>query len=117
MAGVTIPAWKILDVCAIELERFPSYYADDYYSISCHGLPHPAQLQGEAYDSTTFVPRWNWSVYLKKNITKNVAIIAQLSRDHQRAERHPGAMQYNDYGAAAVKPDEWGWHLCTRFHF
>ncbi|MBN1757765.1 MAG: hypothetical protein JW863_05580 [Chitinispirillaceae bacterium] len=117
MAGITIPCWKVLDICAIEIEHFPSYYADDYYTASTHGFPLPAPLQGETYDSTTFVPRWNWSLYLKKDISRNVTIIAQAARDHQRAEKHPGAKQFNDYGASTVKKDEWGWHLCARFHF
>lgn len=117
MVGVSIPAWKILDVFAVEFERFPSYYADDYYTLSTHGIPQPAELSGETYDSTVFVPRWNWSVYLKKNVTENFTIIAQFARDHQRAERHPGVLEFNDYGVMAVKPDEWGWRLCTRFHF
>ncbi|MBN1127971.1 MAG: hypothetical protein JXA71_03235, partial [Chitinispirillaceae bacterium] len=31
MAGVNIPLWKILDVCALEIEKYPAPYPNDYY--------------------------------------------------------------------------------------
>jgi hypothetical protein len=119
MVGVTIPMWKVLDVCAFELERFPSPNPDNYYATVINGLPVPNARgnSGDQYDSLTYIPRWNWSLYMKKQIIKNFSVVCQIGRDHQRWEMHPSEAVFYDFEAAMVKPDEWGWHLMGVFTF
>lgn len=109
MAGVNIPFWKILDICAIELERFPSYFPDSYWRPVINAYPLPVKPAGEEYDSTVYKPRWNWSLYLKKNFTEHFGMVLKVGRDHTRWEMHPAQYPYYDFESAMVKPDEWGW--------
>lgn len=118
MVGVNLPFWKILDVCAFELERFPSPNPDNYYATVINGLPVPnARNNGQQYDSSTYQPRWNWSLYMRKQMVKNFSVVCQMGRDHQRWEMHPSQAIFYDFEAAMVKPDEWGWHVMGVFTF
>lgn len=119
MFGFNIPAWKIMDVCALEFERFPGYSPDNYFRTVINGNPVPIDRtqMGVHYDSSVYVPRWNWSLYMKKQMVKNFSVVCQLGRDHQRWEMNPSEAVFNDFEAAMVKPDEWGWHLMGVFNF
>ena len=119
MLGINIPLWKILDVCAFEIERYPSPSPNNPASIIKDGNPLPYFKQTLAYDTgSTYVPRWYWSLYLKKQIIKNFSIVCQMGRDHIRWEM-PMNYQviYYDYEEAMVKPDEWGWHIKMVLNF
>ena len=124
MAGINIPFWKILDVCALEFEYFPSPNPNSAISIIKDGYPLPFYAfnnREEGYDTgsgNAYVPRWYWSVYLKKQIVKNFSVVAQVGRDHIRWEMPLIYQTSNyDYEDAMVKPDEWGWHIKTIFNF
>jgi hypothetical protein len=118
MGGFTIPFWKILDVCAVEIERFPSYFPDSYWRPVINGYALPVKpIENSQYDSTAYKPRWNWSLYLKKQVTEHFGLVLKVGRDHQRWEMHPAQYPYYDFEAAMVKPDEWGWQGATVFSF
>lgn len=119
MFGFNVPMWKIMDVCALEFERFPSYSPDNYFRTVINGVPVPIDRtrMGELYDSSVYVPRWNWSLYMKRRVAKNFSIVGQMGRDHQRWEMHPSQAFFYDFEAAMVKPDEWGWHIMGVFTF
>ena len=117
MVGANIPLWKILDVCAVEFEYFPSYFPDNYWNPVINAYPLPVTPQGEQYDSTVYKPRWNWSVYMKKQVTNNFGLVLKLGRDHTRWEMHPAQQNYYDFESAMVKPDEWGWQGSAVFSF
>jgi hypothetical protein len=65
-----------------------------------------------------YVPRWFWSVYLKKEVVKNFSIVCQIGRDHMRWEM-PIVYQtaHYDYEDVMVKPEDWTWHVKTIFNF
>ena len=118
MVGLNIPLWKILDECSLEFERWPSYYPDNYYNTVILGNPTPGSRNNSpVYDSTVYVPRWLWSLYMKKHVSEHVALVCQMGRNHQRWEFHPAAGSFYDLEAAFVKRDEWGWHLSGVFSF
>jgi len=118
MAGVTIPMWKVLDMCVFEIERFPSPNPDDYAVVSFRGLPVPSSLLvGPGYMLADYQPRWNWSLYMKKQIMSNFSMVCQMGRDHQRWETNMVQSGDYDFEAAMVKPDQWGWHLSGIFNF
>ena len=119
MVGITFPLWKILDVCALEFERWPSNTPDTYFRPVMNGFPEPAPrgTPGGEYDSSSYVPRWNWSLYMKKQIVKHFGLICQMGRDHQRWEFNPNEGLFYDFESAYVKPNEWGWHLSGVFSF
>lgn len=117
MAGFTVPMWKILDECAFEIERFPSPNPDDYIVASFKGMPVPTLPSGPGYTLADYGPRWNWSLYMKKQVIKNFSVVCQMGRDHQRWELNMIQTSDYDFEAAMVKPDQWGWHLSGIFSF
>ncbi|MBN1127443.1 MAG: hypothetical protein JXA71_00550 [Chitinispirillaceae bacterium] len=117
MVGVNLPLWKILDVCAFEIERFPSHFPDNYWNPVIKAYPLPVDLESTIYDSTVYVPRWNWSLYMKKAVTDHFSLVGKVGRDHQRWEMHPAQYPYYDFEPAMVKPDEWGWHVAAVISF
>jgi len=116
MVGFNIPMWKLLDVCAFELERFPNPAANSTLSY-VWGLPlcsfSIVDTKTPDYDTNNaYRPRWYWSLYMEKEILKNFSVVCQMGRDHQRWEMPLGFQFFNyDYEEAMVKPDEWGWHV------
>ena len=120
MAGFTIPAWKLLDVCALEFERYPGYLPDSYYRPVINGWPLPTDRNSnsaEGYDSSTYQPRWLWSLYMKKQIVKHFSLVCEMGRNHQRWEFNQNEGFFYDFETALVKPDQWGWHLSGVFSF
>ncbi|MBN1757764.1 MAG: hypothetical protein JW863_05575 [Chitinispirillaceae bacterium] len=122
MAGITIPFWKILDICAIEFERYPNPYPNSAAWVIRNGLPVPYMENpnpDEGYDTgKAYVPRWFWSVYLNKEIVKNFSVVCQIGRDHMRWEMPIVYQTANyDYEDIMVKPKDWTWHIKTIFRF
>ena len=119
MVGLNIPMWKILDECTIELEKWPSYFPDSYFTVTILGNATPSKINNNLgfYDSTTYVPRWLWSLYMKKQVTEHIGLVCQMGRNHQRWEFHPAAGGYYDLETTFVRKDEWGWHLSAVFSF
>jgi hypothetical protein len=122
MAGVTIPCWKVLDICAFEIERYPNPYPNTAALVFKSGLPLPyfgnlSETNGFALGSA-YVPRWYWSLYIKKKITRSVEMALQFGRDHQRWEMPLNFLNSTyDVEDATVKPNHWGWRLKTSFKF
>jgi hypothetical protein len=118
MAGVTIPFWKIFEVVAFEVEYFGSTHPNDYKLVYFMGVPLPNESY--AYTDTTNIygtkDNWKWALTVKKFVSKNFHIQFQASRDHQRWEVGPFKNNY-DFEEMYVKPDEWSWHLKTKFLF
>ena len=122
MAGVTIPFWKILDVCAFEIERYPNPYPNSAALLFKSGLPLPyfgnlSEPNGFALGGA-YTPRWYWSLYMKKQILQSVEVALQFGRDHQRWEMPLNFLNSTyDIEEATVKPNHWGWRLKTAFKF
>ena len=55
---------------------------------------------------------------MKKRILKNMEIVLQFGRDHQRWEMPLNFLNSSyDVEEATVKPNNWGWRLKTVFKF
>ena len=123
MAGITIPAWKILDVCALEFEHYPCHYPNNYYYVTNVGQLRPYLgsawgTAGSPYDSAGYsIDRWYWSLYMKKQIIRHFSLVCQIGRDIQRWEMFIALNRNYDFEDAMVRPNQWGWHLKTVFDF
>ena len=122
MLGITFPLWKILDVCALEFERYPNPYPNSAAWVIRSGWPIPYMENRnaeEGYDTgKAYVPRWFWSLYMKKEVVKNFSILCQIGRDHMRWEMPIVYQTANyDYEDIMVKPKDWTWHIKTIFRF
>jgi len=124
MAGINIPLWKLLDVCAFEIERYPAPYPNDYsQAFYNRALPIPAWLRNYRNDTTGYgsgvysIKRWYWSLYMKKQIVKHVCLLGQVSRDHMRWEVNLG--NEINYATEEImpKPGQWAWRLGMLFEF
>jgi hypothetical protein len=124
LAGFNIPVWKLLDVCAFELERYPAPYPNDYFqAFYNHGLPIPAWLQNYRNDTTGYgsgvysIKRWYWSLYMKKRIAGHLSMIGQISRDHMRWDVNLG--NESNYASEEImpKPGQWAWRAGLVFEF
>jgi hypothetical protein len=140
MVGFNFPFWKILDVCAIEVERYPAPYPNDYYEVFMgSGLPVPAWVHkhrrdsvevtslikysyDRPYDSVVYkVDKWYgrlyWSVYMKKKVAEHFSLIGQISKDHMRWDVNLGNKLNYDTEEIMAKPGEWSWRLGVLFEF
>ena len=109
-----------LDECIFEIERFPSYTPDDYFRVVVNGVPLPAPYPTNAVSGgvdSSYAPRWNWSLYLKKQVVRHFGLVGQIGRGHQRWESNPNASGLYDFEAALVKPDHLGWTCSGIFSF
>jgi hypothetical protein len=130
MVGIDIPTWKILDVCAFELEKYPAPYPNDYYQAFYNkGLPIPTWFDyygndpyyhrtGTEYDSAEYrIDRWSWSLYMKKQVFSHFSLIGQIAKDHMRWEVNAGKVPNYDTEEITVKPGQWTWRAGMLFGF
>jgi hypothetical protein len=124
MLGINVPLWKILDVCALEIEKYPAPYPNDYYQAFMNkGLPIPTwqnnvRTNTDGYDSTLYrINQWYWSLYMKKQIFHHLSLICQVARDHMRWDVNTG--NEDDYATEEImaKPHQWAWRAGFLFEF
>jgi hypothetical protein len=75
--GINLPAFKMLDVAALEFEYFNNPYPNSYEIIFRQGNPHPFTKDHPLFSHGS----WRWSVYARRSI-KGFTFITQFSRDH-----------------------------------
>ena len=123
MLGVNIPTWRIFDVCAIEVERYPAPYPNDYYEsglMKCLPIPtfYDTLRSTPGYDSASYSgERWYWSIYLKKQVQKNLSFFSQISRDHTRWCVGTGRVYNYDSEEIMPKKGQWSWRAGMTFEF
>ena len=124
MAGINIPAFKLLDVISFEWEYYgkkyvnavplPGHYDPFYPSTQTPKYPSNPE-KGRFYDSTGFYKsgeaQFKWSFYAKKTLFKRFTITVQLARDHIRTNEI-GLMPINfDMEEALVRNQHWYWRM------
>jgi hypothetical protein len=121
VAGINIPAWKIFDEFAFEIERYPNPAPNSTAYILLYGIPlsFNRRISGnQYYNFGVYKPRWYWALYMKKQIVKNCTAVCQVGREHVQWELPMIYQTANyDYEDCMVKPNEWGWHLKVVFGF
>lgn len=138
MVGINLPLWKLLDVCAFELEKYPAPYPNDYFqALYNNALPIPTWSpyvrnsrtitdinSGETWewvnplDSASYSgPRWYWSLYMKKSFGDNISLYGQVARDHQRWDINLGnTFHYSSEEIMAAK-GQWAWRSGLLYEF
>ncbi|HEX2956984.1 MAG TPA: hypothetical protein VHO70_09125 [Chitinispirillaceae bacterium] len=85
--GINIPTFKILDVLAFEAEWYGCTYSNNYFTQLGvgPGQSYPIPDYSNRFDYTK--DNWKWSLYAKKKFSDDrLGVVAQLARDHIRAE-------------------------------
>jgi hypothetical protein len=78
MVGADIPAFKLLDVLALEFEYFPNRFPNSYQQVFNNSTPIPLDVTA----SGRSISPWKWSLYAKRTFLRNFALIGQIARDH-----------------------------------
>jgi hypothetical protein len=127
MAGINLPMWKLLDVCAFEVEKYPAPYPNDYYQ-ACYNqvIPVPTFVHmyrtppngTPGYDSAAYAAdRWYWSLYIKKKLLNHFSIIGQVARDHMRWDVNTGLEFNYDTEEIMPKAGQWTWRIGMLYEF
>jgi len=121
MFGFNFPAFKVLDVLAIEAEYFPSPYKNSYMFMWKGNCPVPyfTSWQQEIDYYSDWERKtdddWKWSVYASRMI-KNVYISGQVASDHtSQATYEPAGKKI--YSEMVPRTGDWYFMLRCGFFF
>jgi hypothetical protein len=117
MLGLNLPTFKLLDLFAIQVERFASPWLNNTSQIAndANPLPHfPI-----ASDSVASVKEWNdlatkddlkWTLLVQKKLGNFITISGQLANDHMRtvSSRYFYGPQF-DHNEVTVGKSDWYW--------
>jgi hypothetical protein len=120
MIGFNIPAFKVFDVLAIEMEWYGSPWPNSYYNVfRLNNLPLPVDTlkQAETRDGGIDYTRdnWKWSVYARRELAGCFSITAQVANDHVRLLRF--RPNYDGCEEALRAPGNWWYILKLGFFF
>jgi hypothetical protein len=86
MLGFNLPAFKLLDLLALEVEYFPNPMDDDMEQMISKGNYNPIPYgSGLLFPSKDHRDDWKWSVYASKQVLTGFSLRAQIANDHFRA--------------------------------
>jgi hypothetical protein len=108
MVGFNVPAFRVLDVLAVEFEELKSPYWAGQSGPFEKGLPIPPE------QSSINLADVKWSVYAKRRIGA-FTLIGQIARDHLIPnQNNAGLADRND---AMPESDDWWWALKVQYGF
>jgi hypothetical protein len=120
MVGFNLPAFKLLDVFAVEFEWYGSRWPNSYYNVfRLNNLPQPVDSMKLSAPRTSGInynnDNWKWSLYATKVLAGCFSITGQIANDHVRLLR----FRYNYDGCeeALRTPDDWWYTLKLGFFF
>jgi hypothetical protein len=125
MAGFNIPTFRLLDLFAVQVERFNSPWLNNTYSIASGSgegeqrkvlntpfLPNSGDvvLSRNNYNDGSNRDNWKWSLLAKKTIQGRLTFSAQVARDHLRipSSQFYYGPQYEPNEVTAFE-DSWYW--------
>jgi len=116
MVGFNVPAFKILDVLACEVEYFPSVLPNDWYSILYNQSPMPYFLGGyNSYKESDYNKgAWRWSIYAKKMVVQGFSVTGEAAFDHIRTTKINGSTEFYE---AMTQAGHWHWNLKFGYSF
>lgn len=93
MLGMNIPTFGILDLLAVQVERFHSPFENSTLSLGDknHATPYLPQGVEEIpyfsksdYNDITTRDDWAWTVLMRRNVLSTLSVSAQFAKDHMR---------------------------------
>jgi hypothetical protein len=112
MFGFNFPAFKLLDVCALEFEWYGCPYPNSYKNRLGPGADYsyPVPDFSKRSNVNFNADNWKWSVYLKRSLfDDHFGIVLQFARDHIRNETLVD--EANDYEEALSTNKQWWWMI------
>jgi len=129
MVGFNFPAFKILDVLSVEVQRYKTPYINtqDYIWKASSAIPYvpgrvsPMDYDREWNDSTMAVTDDDirWSIYASKQLGKHIRLSAQAACDHTPKNWYTPwpAPQSAKYSDIVPKNDDWYFMMRMSFYF
>jgi hypothetical protein len=125
MLGANLPGFGFLDLVSVQYEYFASPHRDSYLeSISSNGATpefvefNDKLLSRETYGDGLKRDDHSWSILLRKNLTRGLAVNVQAARDHARMVSHA---YYAGPGLAPTAifytTDKKNWYWMAQFSF
>lgn len=120
MIGFNLPAFKILDVFAAEIEYYPMPYQNSFQFMWKSNSPVPYFNTYAGIDYYSDWSRktdddWKWSLYASKKI-KNLRISGQIASDHtSRASYMPAGKKV--YTEICPRTKDWSYVIRCGFFF
>jgi hypothetical protein len=114
MAGFNIPAFRVLDVAAVEVEWYRWNYANSFTDAQFTGNQEPRPDNA----LTGLDPVQNelkWSFYVQKRLAKRFSLIGQVAYDHFRLEANTYVQSDSYLGDAMHNHGDWAWFLKCAF--
>lgn len=107
MAGFNLPAFRWLDLFAVQVEYYPSPYINSTERVATVGMPLPFVPRGNdpiysenAFYDVTEKDNYSWSILMRKEILPGVTLYSQFARDHLRL------VSLNTWFGPALETDE-----------
>jgi hypothetical protein len=117
MAGFNIPAFKMLDVFACEVEWWGNPWPNNLqqmYSSNAFPVPQGFGMGLDTLRAYTQSDNWKWSVYAKRSV-RNIEIIGQIARDHLHGFYVD--MSEKEWGEVCSRPDHWYYMVKFLYRF
>jgi len=114
MVGFNIPAFRLLDVAAVEVEWYKWNYANSFTDAQFTGNqePRPDNII-PGFDSKQ--NELKWSFYAQRRIGKRFSVIGQVAYDHLRLEANTYVQSDSYIGDAMHNHGDWSWILKCAF--
>ena len=108
MLGFNLPAFKILDVLAVEVEHYGSKFPNSTSEVQSSGVPQPTiPTTIKDFKPTDWTQDdWKWSIFAKKKVFDGFTVVGQVARDHARGYEYPTG---KDYYELFPKKEHWYW--------
>ena len=119
MAGINLPAFRLLDLLSVQVEYFNSPYVNSTWPIGSDGnnipfLPDPSDkiVSGRDFYDIASKDNVKWSVLMKRQIHRNVSLFGQVASDHLRiadaASYYGPQLNPNE---VTLRKSDWYWML------
>ena len=118
--GINLPAFRILDVLAIEAEWWDNDFANSYWGVYTGNKQEPYPWKYGSAVSGRIDPYggpWHWSVFMQKTLLERVKLKAQAARDHTMLETGETGTSNGDSQEAMDGRGTWAWMGKIEFSF
>jgi hypothetical protein len=115
MAGLNLPAFRLLDLLSIEVEHCANPFANSargplgegmaapHVEMPPSGFPNPKAIDGDD---------WKWALYARKDVMPGFAVHFQAANDHMKMLDVYSTPDFYDF---LVRPSHWYWVVNLSF--
>jgi hypothetical protein len=114
MIGINLPAFKLLDRLAVEVEHYGAPFKDDITKLTSHTSSNVQSVTPQDPDSAVSADDIRWSVYASRVVRKHMKLSLQIASDHFRPGLFVGYGDNAPPSTEAVLYRPKDWYLMTK---